>query len=146
MCLKYFSRRLEEDKQILDREYARMPKPQELERQIEQLKAQNQELYREIQQRQEEISDMRQSVNDKNVLLETERKDLKELVESIENYKAEYVSVNTLPNQINKEFDKLFTEKEYVPQQIFKSRNIKNIQSFFFVTLKGGDEADHTAG
>jgi chromosome segregation ATPase len=105
---------LEEDKQILDREYARMPKPQELERQIEQLKAQNQELYKEIQQRQDEIADMKQSVNEKNLLLETKRKDLKDLVDSIENHKAEYVSVNSLPNQINKEFDKLFTEKEYV--------------------------------
>jgi cell division protein FtsB len=103
---------LEEDKQILDREYARMPKPHELEQQIKQLKAQNQELYVEIHQRQEEIHNIKQSVNEKNVVLEQKRKDLKELVDSIENYKSEYVLVQTLPNQISKEFDKLFVEKE----------------------------------
>ncbi len=103
---------MEDDKQLLDREYSRMPKPHELERRIEQLKLQNIELAKEISQRQEEIQDLKQSINDKNLLLDLKRKEHKELLETVEMYKNDYVQVNMLPNQINKECDKLNHEVE----------------------------------
>ena len=116
--LEYKLHGLEEDKLILEREYARMPKPNELERQIKELKVQNLDLYREIQMRQEEIADLKQSVKDKNAHIDLKKKNYKELLDQIENLKADYVEVNTLPNQISKEFDKVFMEKDEVSKHI----------------------------
>lgn len=96
----------------MEREYARMPKPHELERQIEQLKHQNKELTREIAQRQEEIIGLKKSIEVKNVEVDQKKKELNELLESVEDHKNEYVNVNLQPYQIAKEIDKLSTEKE----------------------------------
>lgn len=106
--------RLEEDKSILEREYARMPKPHELERRIVQLKHQNQELTREIVQRQEEIVELKRTIEQKGVDMEQKKKDLNDLLESVENHKNEYIIANMQPHQIAKEIDKLSTEKEYI--------------------------------
>lgn len=98
----------------MDREYARMPKPHELERRIEQLKLQNNEFSREISQRQEEINELRQTIMEKNLQLDLKRKEYKELLENVENCKNEYVMANMEPNQIAKECDKISMEIEYV--------------------------------
>ena len=79
--LEYKQSGLEDDKHLLDREYARMPKPHELERRIEQLKIQNTELSKEISQRQEEITDLKQTIRDKNSLLDLKRKEYKEILD-----------------------------------------------------------------
>lgn len=55
---------------------------------------------------------MKQSIKDKNMTLDTKRKEYKELLDQIDTLKADYVQVQTLPNQISKEFDKILTEKE----------------------------------
>lgn len=104
--------RLEEDKAILEREYARMPKPHELERHIQQLKHQNQELTQEIAQRHEEIVELRRTIELKNSDVEDKKKELNALLESVEDHKNEYVNANMQPYQIAKEIDKLSTEKE----------------------------------
>jgi chromosome segregation ATPase len=105
---------LEEDKNLLEREYARMPKPHELERRIDQLTQQNKDLTREITQRKEEISDLKRLIYDKNAHLDAQRKEYKELVESVEDHKNDYVQANAQPHQIAKEIDKIITEKELV--------------------------------
>lgn len=110
--LEYKQSGLEDDKNILKREYNRMPKPQELERRIEQLKAQNNEISKEITQRQEEIKELNQTIADKNGAIETRKKELKEALEAVEGYKSDYVQVNTLPMQISKECDRLLHESE----------------------------------
>jgi len=89
-----------------------MPKPQELERRIEQLRAQNNEISKELTQRQEEIKDLNQTIMDKNNLIEIRKRELKEALEVVENYKNDYVQVNTLPMQISKECDRLLYETE----------------------------------
>lgn len=93
-----------------------MPKPHELERQIEQLKLQNNDLSREISQRQEEINDLKQTINERNSLMELKKKEHKELLETVENRKNDYVQINMLPNQIIKESDKISSEIELVFQ------------------------------
>jgi predicted nucleic acid-binding Zn-ribbon protein len=110
--LEYKQAGLEDDKQLLDREYSRMPKTHDLERRIEQLKVQNNELSIDILQRQEEITDLKQTISDKNLQLDVKRKEYKELLETVEMHKNDYVQVNMLPNQINKECDKLTHETE----------------------------------
>ncbi len=110
--LEYKQSGLEDDKNILKREYTRMPKPQELERRIEQLRAQNNEISKELTQRQEEIKDLNQTIMDKNNLIEIRKRELKEALEVVENYKNDYVQVNTLPMQISKECDRLLYETE----------------------------------
>lgn len=106
---------------LLDREYARMPKPHELERRIEQLKIQNGELSREIVQRQVDISEVRQTIRERNLLLDLKRKEYKELQEKVENSKNEYVLRNSEPNQIAKECDKILVEMELVLEIFFFS-------------------------
>lgn len=110
--LEYKLSGLAEDKNILDREYTRMPKPHELEQRIEILTHQNMELSREINQRKEEINDLKQLIYDKNTQLESKRKEYKDLIESVENHKNDYVQANAQPHQIAKEIDKVLTEKE----------------------------------
>jgi predicted nucleic acid-binding Zn-ribbon protein len=107
MCL-----RLEEDKNLLEREYARMPKPHELERRIDQLKQQNNELSREITQRQEEINELKRTIYDKAAEMDHKKKEYRDLLESVENHKNDYVQANLQPHQIAKEIDKISTEKE----------------------------------
>ena len=67
---------------------------------------------KEIAQRQEEIKDLKQTITDKHSLLEFNKKEYKDLLESVENYKNDYVQVNSLPNQIAKECDRLLSEAE----------------------------------
>jgi ribosomal protein L9 len=89
-----------------------MPKPHELERRIEQLRAQNSELARENQQRKEELNDLRELLSEKSVQMDAKKKQYNELLQSVENHKSDYVEVNTQPNQIMKECDKLQIEIE----------------------------------
>jgi len=103
---------LEDDKELIDREYARMPKPHELEKRIEQLKMQNMDFARDIQQYQEEVKELRLNISNKAVVLETKRNELKQHLEEIENKKNEYVKIAASPNQTNKEVDKILTEIE----------------------------------
>lgn len=103
---------MEEDKGILEREYARMPKPHELERRIEQLKHQNIELSREIVQRKNEVAELKKTIDEKGFEVDRKKKELNEIIESVENHKNEYVNTNMQPYQIAKEIDKISTEKE----------------------------------
>lgn len=116
--LEYKLAGLEEDKQLLDREYARMPKPHELERQIEELKIQNSELSKEIMLRQEEINDLKQTIRDKNMLMEHKNKEYRDLLDKEENLKDEYVKENLLPNQYMKEYDRFSSEKDDITREI----------------------------
>ncbi len=104
--------RLEDDKELIDREYARMPKPHELEKRIEQLKMQNMDFARDIQQYQEEIKELQLNISNRAVVLESKRNELKQHLEEIENKKNEYVKMATSPNQTNKEIDKVLVEIE----------------------------------
>lgn len=126
--LEYKLAGLEEDKQLLDREYARMPKPHELERQIEQLKFQNNELSKEIMLRQEEINDLLQTIREKNLLMETKSKEYRDLLDKEENLKDQYVKENLLPNQYMKEYDKFSMEKDNVTKEMLEiEKNIEKI-------------------
>ncbi|CAF0929077.1 unnamed protein product [Brachionus calyciflorus] len=116
--LEYKLAGLEEDKQLLDREYARMPKPQELERQIEELKLQNSELSKEILQRQEEIDDIKQTIREKNMFMDQKKKEYRDLLDKVENLKDDYVKENLLPSQYMKEFDKFSVEKDDISKEI----------------------------
>lgn len=96
----------------MEREYARMPKPHELERRIAQLKHQNMELTREIAQRHEEIAELKRNIEAKAVEMEQKKKELNDQLELVETRKNEYIHANMQPHQIAKEIDKVSTEKE----------------------------------
>ena len=102
--------RLEEDKKLLEREYSRMPKVNELERRIEQLKAENLEFAREITQRKEEINELRLSLDEAKKRHEAKKRELKEHMDTVSSYKNEYVLVHTMPTQIAKESDRINDE------------------------------------
>jgi hypothetical protein len=70
-------------------------------------------LAKEISQRRSEIEDIEAMLDERNTLLEVKRKDYKELTDSVENSKNDYVQVNMLPNQLMKENDKIISEQEY---------------------------------
>ena len=89
-----------------------MPKTYDLERRIEQLKLKNEEFLREISQRKNEVNELKLTIDEKNQIFEQEKKDFKELLENVENYKNEYVQINIMPNQICKESDKIINEIE----------------------------------
>lgn len=108
----FYNFRLEEDKNLLAREYDRMPKPHVLEKQIEQLEYQNRELMKEISQRQSEIIDMQTMIEEKNISLEARKREYRELTNNVENLKSDYVQINMEPNQIMKENSKISNEHQ----------------------------------
>lgn len=110
--LEYKKTGLEDDKMLLEREYKRMPKPQELEKEMERLKKDNQELLREITQRKAEINDLKMTLSEKSSYYEGQKKEYRELLDTVESFKNDYVQVNLIPNQVMKECDKISTEIE----------------------------------
>lgn len=103
---------LEEDKKLLEREYGRMPKPQELERRIQELESHNGDLAREITRRQEEIQEIMQNISTKQKENEQKQRDLKSIMEELDNKKSEYIQISSEPSMYSKERDKLSIEHE----------------------------------
>jgi len=107
-----------EEKKLMDREYARMPKAGEIEKKIKELQQAGDDMKKEIVQRQLEVKTLKEDLETSNRNLTKENKEQEKLVEKMENLKGELVQVNTLPNQYAKEADKLMRKKNELSTQL----------------------------
>ncbi len=109
-----FTKSLEEDKKLLEREFARMPKVHELERRIQELELGKSELIKEITHRKEEINDLKEALAKRQVEIDGKAKEYKESLQNVDSTKVDLFNVNSLINQITRECDKILNEIELV--------------------------------
>lgn len=109
---------LTEEKKIMEREYARMPKQGEIEKKIKELQAACEEMKKEINNRQLESKTLKEDVENTKRENLLEAKEVEKSQDEMEKLKAELVQVNTLPNQLAKEADKLARQKNEIDNRI----------------------------
>lgn len=101
-----------EEKKLIEREYARMPKAGEIEKKIKELQTACDDMKKEIVQRQLEVKTLKEDLDNATRQNVQETKEYEKLTEKMENLKGDLVQVNTIPNQIIKETDKMGRKKE----------------------------------
>ncbi|XP_006816366.1 coiled-coil domain-containing protein 146-like [Saccoglossus kowalevskii] len=109
---------LQEENKMLEREYSRMPKKEEIDKQTKELEKNIKELKVEIAQRQLEAKNLREELENKNRVVDVEVKELEKEIEKQENLKGELVSVQTLPGQYIKEMDRMNKHRNEVDKKL----------------------------
>lgn len=105
--LNYKFETLTEEKKILEKEFARLPKQGETEKKIKELQAACDEIKKEIMQRQMENKSLKEDLESNNRQNIQDKKEYEKLIDEMEKLKGDLVQVNSVPNQLMKEKDKL---------------------------------------
>ncbi|XP_072181857.1 coiled-coil domain-containing protein 146-like [Diadema setosum] len=108
---------LQEEKRMLEREYDRLPKKEEIEKRTKELTKHVEELRMEIGQRQLEAKNLKEELAMRNRQIDLELKELEGEVETQEKLKEDLVAVHSLPGQLIKEMDKMNKAKNEVERQ-----------------------------
>ncbi|XP_071815869.1 coiled-coil domain-containing protein 146-like [Apostichopus japonicus] len=108
---------LQEEKSMLEREYKRLPKMEEVEKKTKELNKQIEDLKLEIGQRTLEGKNLREELLAKNREIELELKELEAEVEQQEKLKEDLIQVHSLPGQLVKEMDKMNKHKNELEKQ-----------------------------
>ena len=103
---------LQEEKRILEREYSRLPKKEEIDKQTKELNKHIEDLRLEIGQRQLEAKNLREELSTRQRQIELERKEVEREVEQQDRLKEELVQVHSLPGQLLKDMDKMNKQKK----------------------------------
>ncbi|XP_078000623.1 coiled-coil domain-containing protein 146-like [Glandiceps talaboti] len=109
---------LSEEKRMLEREYSRMPKKENIEKQTKELEKNIADLRVEIAQRQLEAKNLREELENRNRQVDIGLKELEKEIEKQENAKGELVQVQTLPGQYIKEMDKMNKAKNEIDRRL----------------------------
>ncbi|XP_027629153.1 coiled-coil domain-containing protein 146 [Tupaia chinensis] len=102
---------LNEEKNIILKEFEKIPKPGEIEKKMKLLKDSTEELRKEIMQKKLEVKNLREDLTSKQKQLTKEQKELEELLEYQVVLKDELVHHQTIPVQIAKEIEKITRKK-----------------------------------
>ncbi|XP_077603116.1 coiled-coil domain-containing protein 146 isoform X2 [Crocuta crocuta] len=102
---------LTEEKNLVMKEFEKIPKPGEMEKKMRILKESTEELRKEIMQKKLEIKNLREDLASKQKQLLKEQKELEELLEYQVNLKDEVVQHQNVPVQIGKEIEKTTRKK-----------------------------------
>ncbi|XP_004393694.1 PREDICTED: coiled-coil domain-containing protein 146 [Odobenus rosmarus divergens] len=102
---------LTEEKNLVIKEFEKIPKPGEMEKKMRLLRESTEELRKEIMQKKLEIKNLREDLTSKQKQLLKEQKELEELLEYQVNLKDEVVHHQTVPVQIGKEIEKTTRKK-----------------------------------
>ncbi|XP_047550604.1 coiled-coil domain-containing protein 146 isoform X2 [Lutra lutra] len=102
---------LTEEKNLIIKEFEKIPKPGEMEKKMRLLKESTEELRKEIMQKKLEIKNLREDLASKQKQLLKEQKELEELLEYQVNLKDEVVHHQAVPVQIGKELEKTTRKK-----------------------------------
>ncbi|KAM8928490.1 coiled-coil domain-containing protein 146 isoform 1-T4 [Lycaon pictus] len=102
---------LTEEKNLIIKEFEKIPKPGEMEKKMRQLRESTEELRKEIMQRKLEIKNLREDLASKQKQLLKEQKELEELLECQVTLKDEVVHHQAVPVQIGKEIEKTTRKK-----------------------------------
>lgn len=104
--LQYKLESLREELHLLQRDYERTPKLEEIEQKKSELKSQNETLKKENAQRQLELKNLKEDIEAKHWQNSVEQKEVDALVLRQEALKTDMVQVHGIPTQIAKEIDK----------------------------------------
>uniref|UniRef100_A0A8D2GWI9 Coiled-coil domain containing 146 n=1 Tax=Urocitellus parryii TaxID=9999 RepID=A0A8D2GWI9_UROPR len=102
---------LREEKDLMLKEFEKIPKPGEMEKKMRILRDSTEELRKEIMQKKLEIKNLREDLTFKQKQLVKEQKDLEELLQHQVVLKDEVVYHQTVPVQIVKEIEKMARRK-----------------------------------
>uniref|UniRef100_A0A7N5K067 Coiled-coil domain containing 146 n=1 Tax=Ailuropoda melanoleuca TaxID=9646 RepID=A0A7N5K067_AILME len=102
---------LTEEKNLIIKEFEKIPKPGEMEKKMRLLRESTEELRKEIMQKKLEIKNLREDLASKQKQLLKEQKELEELLEYQVNLKDEVVHHQAVPVQIGKEIEKITRKK-----------------------------------
>ncbi|XP_038067979.1 coiled-coil domain-containing protein 146-like [Patiria miniata] len=108
---------LQEEKRMLEREYSRLPKKEEIDKQTKELTKHIEELRLEIGQRQLEAKNLREELTARERQVELERKEVERELEQQEKLKEDLVQVHSLPGQLIKDMDKMNKQKNEVDKK-----------------------------
>ena len=97
---------------MLEREYNRLPKKEEIEKQTKELNKQSEDLRIEIGQRKLEAKNLREELGTRDRQIELENKELETFIEEQEKLKDKLVQVHSLPGQLVKDMDKMNKAKK----------------------------------
>ncbi|KAM8972110.1 coiled-coil domain-containing protein 146 [Pelodytes ibericus] len=116
--LQYKLKCLQEEKQLLEREYERIPKGGELENRAKMLKESIEELQKENAQRKLEIKAPKEDVESKQMAAQKEQKELEKKLEEQEVLKENLVKIQHIPARIGKQTEKIIHKITEVKNKI----------------------------
>ncbi|XP_055276670.1 coiled-coil domain-containing protein 146 isoform X1 [Moschus berezovskii] len=102
---------LVEEKNLILKEFEKIPKPGEMEKKMRILRESTEELRKEVMQKKLEIKNLREDLTSKQKQLLKEQKELEELLEYQVTLKDEVVHHQSIPVQIGKEIEKTTRKK-----------------------------------
>ncbi|XP_061323336.1 coiled-coil domain-containing protein 146 isoform X4 [Pezoporus flaviventris] len=105
--IQYKIKCLQEEKSLLESEYARIPKDRGTDKKTEQLKENCDELCKEVNQRKAEINAIKEDVSSKKKLVLIDKKEMEKLLEKQANLKDELVRILGVPVKLGKEAEKI---------------------------------------
>nr|XP_033815000.1 coiled-coil domain-containing protein 146 isoform X2 [Geotrypetes seraphini] len=105
--LRYKLDRLQEEKEILEREYERIPNLAELDKKAKMLKETCEDLRKESAQRKLEIKTLSEDLEFKQIQVKKEEDELKAKLEQQEFLKDELVQLHNIPAQVAKDMEKI---------------------------------------
>ncbi|XP_037592501.1 coiled-coil domain-containing protein 146 isoform X2 [Cebus imitator] len=119
---------LMEEKNIIVKEFEKIPKPGEMEKKMKILRESTEELRKEIMQKKLEIKNLREDLVSKQKQLLKEQKELEELLEHQVILKDELAHHQTIPVQIGKEIEKTTRKKvEMEKKKIVLEHEVKKL-------------------
>lgn len=108
---------LREEKMMLERDYARMPKPGEIEKQVKELQKSVEELKVEIAQRTIDCKSLKEEVENREVQVNALRKEVEDDLEEQQNLRDQLVQVHSQPAHITKQTDLLSRQLREVDEK-----------------------------
>lgn len=108
---------MEDEKAILQKESARLPKEGELEEKIKHIQKITEEMRKEIYQKCQDLKQLQEEHGHIQSLYEKDEKEYEKLNEKIALLKSEFLEISSLPNQTAKETDKLSRKKNEVEKK-----------------------------
>uniref|UniRef100_A0AC11EAS8 Coiled-coil domain containing 146 n=1 Tax=Ovis aries TaxID=9940 RepID=A0AC11EAS8_SHEEP len=108
---QYRLKSLVEEKNLILKEFEKIPKPGEMEKKMRLLRESTEELRKEVMQKKLEIKNLREDLTSKQKQLLKEQKELEELLEYQVTLKDEVVHRQSIPVQIGKETEKTTRKK-----------------------------------
>lgn len=108
---------LREEKMMLERDYARMPKPGEIEKQVKELQKSVEELKVEIAQRTIDCKSLKEEVENREVQVNALRKEVEGDLEEQQNLRDQLVQVHSQPAHITKQTDLLSRQLREVDEK-----------------------------
>ncbi|XP_048642147.1 coiled-coil domain-containing protein 146 isoform X4 [Marmota marmota marmota] len=155
---------LREEKDLMLKEFEKIPKPGEMEKKMRILRDSTEELRKEIMQKKLEIKNLREDLTFKQKQLVKEQKELEELLEHQVVLKDEVVYHQTVPVQIVKEIEKMARRKvgildlnirnnvidkqnyhdEFSHKQREKERDIRNLKKMEMLLKVSSDSLTQT--